>query len=222
MSEEQAEQKPMNLYQKINAVMRDIEYLQKDDSVSTGKSSYRALSEEKVTTEVRRALIKYGLVILPVEIEHRREELRDSDAKLKGYLTITDGRYKIVDIDTGQSEIIVSSGSGSDTQDKGIGKSQTYMYKYLLLRTFAIPSGEDTDKVSSAELDEKHQQEIQKKEEAIMKQMLAKWKVLAGKEDGFDKWVEETKAKGATLQQMHELLATRLLNKAEEDKKNAK
>ena len=31
----------------------------------------------------------------------------------------------------------------------------TYSYKYLLLRTFAIPTGEDPDKVSSAEIDSK-------------------------------------------------------------------
>ena len=30
----------------------------------------------------------------------------------------------------------------------------TYAYKYLLLRTFAIPTGEDPDKIASAEYDE--------------------------------------------------------------------
>lgn len=31
----------------------------------------------------------------------------------------------------------------------------TYAYKYMLLRTFAIPTGEDPDKISSEELDTK-------------------------------------------------------------------
>lgn len=31
----------------------------------------------------------------------------------------------------------------------------TYAFKYMWLRTFALPTGEDPDKISSAELDEK-------------------------------------------------------------------
>ena len=36
----------------------------------------------------------------------------------------------------------------------------TYAYKYMLLRTFAIPTGEDPDKISSAETDYKIQSEL--------------------------------------------------------------
>ena len=53
----------------------------------------------------------------------------------------------------------MSSGTGVDTQDKGVGKAMTYAYKYLLLRTFAIPTGEDPDKISSAELDDRFSRE---------------------------------------------------------------
>jgi hypothetical protein len=135
----------LNLFQKIHAVMRDVEYLQKDDAIKFGNTSYKAISEEKVTATIRKSLLKYGLVIMPIDQEHSRE----------GNLTTVNTRYKIVDIDTGNHEIIVSSGTGADTQDKGVGKAMTYSYKYLLLRTFAIPTGEDPDKVSSAELDAK-------------------------------------------------------------------
>lgn len=133
----------LNLYQKIHAVMNDVEYLQKDDTISFNNKGYKAISEEKVTSTVRASLLKHGLVIMPVEQEHSRE----------GTLSTVNTKYKIVDIDSGQFEIIVSSGTGADTQDKGVGKAMTYSYKYLLLRTFAIPTGEDPDKVSSAELD---------------------------------------------------------------------
>lgn len=151
----------MNLYQKISAVMKDIQYLQKDDKVSTGANSpgYKAMSEEKVTQTVRESLITHGLIILPVAQSHNREELRDKDNMLKGYLSIVDTQYKIVDVDTGQFELLASSGTGADSQDKGVGKAMTYSYKYLLLRTFAIPTGDDPDKVSSATLDEQHERE---------------------------------------------------------------
>jgi hypothetical protein len=139
----------LNLYQKIHAVMNDVEYLQKDDNIQFNNTKYKAISEEKVTSAVRASLLKHGLVILPVEQEHHRE----------GTLSTVNTKYKIVDIDTGQYEILVSSGTGADTQDKGVGKAMTYSYKYLLLRTFAIPTGEDPDKISSAELDEKMKKE---------------------------------------------------------------
>ena len=146
MSEEKVEQvQPKGLYQKISAVMKQVDYLQKDGKVDFNKTKYNVITEEKVTSAVRKAMVEFGLVILPIEQEHIRE----------GTLTTVNTKYKIVDIETGQHEIIVSSGTGADTQDKGVGKAMTYSYKYMLLRTFAIPTGEDPDKTSSAELDEK-------------------------------------------------------------------
>lgn len=134
----------IGLYQKISKVMQDIQYLAKDGKIEYKNTRYKAITEEKVTGAVREALIKHGLVIIPVEQEHLKE----------GTLTTVNTKYKIIDIDTGQFEIIASSGTGVDTQDKGVGKAMTYSYKYMLLRTFAIPTGEDPDKISSDELDD--------------------------------------------------------------------
>lgn len=199
----------LNLYQKISAVMKDVEYLSKDDAIEFKSTKYKAISEEKVTSTVRASLIKHGLIILPIEQEHKRVDT----------LTTVDVKYKIIDIDTGEFEILASSGTGADTQDKGVGKAMTYSYKYLLLRSFAIPTGEDPDKVSSAELDEKlriEQEKRAKEEEQILKQMAQKWKILAGSDEGFDKWVDDMKSKGAKPHQMHEVLAKRLLDKNKE------
>ena len=151
----------MNLYKKISNVMKEIDYLTKDDRIKYKKTDYKAISEEKVTSNVRKSLIKNGLIILPIEQEHKRE----------GTLSTVNTKYKIVDIDTGESEVIVSSGTGADTQDKGVGKAMTYSYKYLLLRTFAIPTGEDPDKISSEELDEKQKKKEITKSKASNKQL---------------------------------------------------
>lgn len=181
------EQPKLNLYQKISAVMQDVEYLSKDDEIKFSSTKYKAISEEKVTQAVRQSLIKHGLVILPVEQNHSKE----------GTLSTVDTKYKIVDIDTGQHEIIVSSGTGADTQDKGVGKAMTYSYKYLLLRTFAIPTGEDPDKISSAELDAKEgKQQSKKSEKEVGKPtLLAKWKLLGGTDDNFEEWYQNQRTK---------------------------
>ena len=144
----------MNLYEKISQVMQEVAYLAKDDSVSTGgTSSYKAISEEKVTSTVRASLIKNGLVIIPISQQHSRvdEQITDNCGKQKiNRITTVDVLYRLVNIEKPDEYIdIASSGTGVDTQDKGVGKAMTYAYKYMLLRTFAIPTGDDADKISS-------------------------------------------------------------------------
>lgn len=200
----------VGLYKKISQVMRDVEYLSKDDKVEFNNTRYKAISEEKVTSAVRESLVRNGLIILPFEQDHKKE----------GNLSTVDVKYKIIDIDTGEFEIIVSSGTGADTQDKGVGKAMTYAYKYLMLRTFAIPTGEDPDKISSAELDEKQRKEAEKAAKAkeledkrTYAEVKAKWQTLAGDLNDFDKWYEEQSAKGVTVQQMNELLTKKMMKK---------
>ncbi len=133
------------IYKKILKVMEDVEYLAKDDTVAYKDVRYKGLSEEKVTGVIHGKLVKYNIVVFPIKQDHRKE----------GSLTTVDVTYRFVDVEDGSYFDAVSSGTGSDSQDKGVGKAMTYAYKYLWLRTFAIPTGEDPDKVSSAELDDK-------------------------------------------------------------------
>lgn len=204
----------MSVFKKILAVMKDVEYLQKDDKVEFKSTKYKAISEEKVTSAVGAAMREHGLVIIPVEQEHFRQ----------GDLTTVNVKYRIVDVDTGDSIVAVSSGTGVDTQDKGVGKAMTYSYKYLFLRVFAIPTGEDPDKVSSDEWDEKLKKEqklgqnnksnpnseIREPTEAVLK---AKWQKLAGSLEGYDTWYKGQTEKGVTNQQMDEALTKKMIEK---------
>lgn len=136
----------MNIYEKIASIMGDIQYLAKDDRVEFNKTSYRALSEEKVTSIMRAELLKHKLIVYPVAQTTNRA----------GTITHVDVTYRMVNVEDSNEYIeIASCGDGADTQDKGSGKAMTYAFKYMWLRTFALPTGEDPDKISSAELDEK-------------------------------------------------------------------
>jgi hypothetical protein len=140
-----------NLHQRIRAVMQEVEYLNKDKQVGEGNYSYKAVSEESVTANVRKQLIKHGLVLFPISQTHRHEELPRLDRYGKESvlsLTTVDVTYKLVNVDNpAEFELIASSGTGVDPQDKGVGKAMTYAFKYALLRTFAIPTGNDPDMV---------------------------------------------------------------------------
>lgn len=134
----------MNIYEKITAIMKDVQYLAKDDHVEFGSTKYKALSEEKVTSIMRSELLKYGLVVYPIS----------QAANRTGNITHVDVVYRMVSVDNPEEYIeIASCGDGADTQDKGSGKAMTYAFKYMWLRTFALPTGEDPDKISSDELD---------------------------------------------------------------------
>ena len=140
--------------------MKNIEYLTKDDKVEFGTTKYKAISEEKVTTAVREQLVKQGIVIIPIEQQSENKELIRTE-KSVNMLTTVHVKYRIQNIDDVNDFIEVeSNGTGVDTQDKGVGKAMTYAYKYMLLRTFAIPTGEDPDKISSAETDKKMENEV--------------------------------------------------------------
>lgn len=148
----------MNIYEKILAIMQDVQYLAKDDHVEFGKTNYKALSEEKVTTIMRAELIKYNLIVYPFQQAASRE----------GSITHVDTQYRMVNVENPDEFIeIASSGDGADSQDKGTGKAMTYAFKYMWLRTFALPTGEDPDKISSAELDDKAKKAVEKQSQYI-------------------------------------------------------
>lgn len=133
----------MNIYEKINAIMESVESLQKDGKVSFGNTKYNYLSEAKTTAEMRKQLVKHKLVLLPIEIEE----------EVKGNITQGKYTYKMVNAENPEEYIILQAGGqGHDSADKGSGKASSYAYKYLMWRTFAIPSNDDPDQVSSDEI----------------------------------------------------------------------
>lgn len=155
----------LTLMEKIVAIMSEVQKLQKDDAVEFGKTKYKALSEEKVTTIMHEKLVKYKVVVIPVDCKWSRE----------GTITHVDTKYRIINAENPEDFIeVVSCGDGADTQDKGSGKAMTYAYKYMWLRTFAIPTGEDPDKVSSDQLDA---EEAERKAKAVGKQTIDDLKV---------------------------------------------
>ena len=101
-------------------------------------------------------LLKHTRLVLPIE-----QTLYRSATTTHCHV-----KYLPVNVDDPGDYIEVAScGDGADTQDKGSGKAMTYAYKYMWLRTFSLPTGEDPDKISSEELDdiEKRRKESEEK-----------------------------------------------------------
>lgn len=196
------ENKKLSIYQKILNVMKAVEYLQKDDNVEYLKTKYKAISEEKVTSTVRKQFVEQGLIMYPFEQEISKD----------GNITTTNTKYRLVNVDNPEESIVIaSSGQGADSQDKGSGKAMTYSFKYALLRTFAIPTGEDPDKISSAELDAVQQNEEEakayhEKEDALRKELKELLETTKSDVPKFLEWAtEKYERKIASVDEMLDL-----------------
>ena len=148
----------MSLYEKIYNVMNESGGLEKDKVVGTGSNAYKAVSESEVLNMLKPLFKKYRLVVFPVsgdisEISQvwNAEYNGKSETKLRN-ITQLKTNFKIVDIDTGESEMLIGFGNGADSQDKGSGKAFTYAYKTMLSKTFMLFSGEDSDNEHSDEI----------------------------------------------------------------------
>ena len=139
----------LNLYQRINEVRKEISYVQKDKSVSTGSGgSYKAVTHDQVTAMVRTHMVKHGIVSYPVLVESQSMP-KEVDANMQ---TSKQFRYEatydfnFVNMDDPNDKIVIRiQAHAMDNADKAPGKAISYAKKYALLKLFEIETGEDEE-----------------------------------------------------------------------------
>ena len=149
-------EKTANIYQRLLAVSSEIRNVEKNLSVSTGKSSYKAVADYDVVVAVKAAEAKHGVIGIPV-----RQDLVDTQImeysgfngeKKTQFVDIVKMTVRFVNVDNPDEFIEVESyGRGIDNGDKSFGKASTYARKYALLNAYKIATGEDPDAVGSEE-----------------------------------------------------------------------
>ena len=110
--------------------------------LASGQRNIIFLSEAKTTEIFHELFVKHKIVLLPISVEEEKQG------------QVTQGRYTYRMINCEDPDDFIdlqAGGQGQDSSDKGSGKASSYAYKYLLWRTFAIPSNDDPDQVSSDE-----------------------------------------------------------------------
>ena len=148
----------MSIYKKIHQIMCETEGIAKNLSVGEGKNSYKAVGEASVLNSIKPLLKAHGVILIPIEVNIKEDfqEFQGKYGTSQRYLSTLHAKYKIVDIDTGEFEILETVGYGTDSQDKGSGKAMTYAYKALIQKTFMLFSGEDTDNEHSDDITAKN------------------------------------------------------------------
>ena len=135
-----------NIYQRINACMKEIEYVQKDATVSAGGGGYKAVTHDAVVGLVRKSMVTHGIVVVPRQKSGEFIQLRDPKADIKQHFYR--GVYKVdfVNIDNGEDKVTAQvEAHAMDTQDKAPGKAMSYAVKYAMLKVFSIETGENEE-----------------------------------------------------------------------------
>lgn len=131
-----------NIYQRINAVMKEVAYVQKDAQVQ----GYKAVTHDMVTAVARPAFVKHGIVI---RVEQLRSELlvkRDVGAGEKMHLYSGDYAVHFVNIDKPEDYATETvNAHANDNGDKAPGKAMSYAVKYAVLKLLSLETGENDE-----------------------------------------------------------------------------
>lgn len=127
-----------NIYQRLVAVMSAVSYVQKEDK--RVNNQYTFVSHDAVTAKIRPALLENGIATVCTVKNHIQD----------GNRTEVTLAVRFVNIDKPEDFVEVESfGYGIDPQDKGPGKAVSYAFKYALLKTFCLETGDDPERDSA-------------------------------------------------------------------------
>jgi len=128
-------EKTLNIYQKINAVMQEVKYVQKENKKVNGQ--YTFVSHDAVTGILHEPLARHGIVMIPTTDKIVQD----------GNRTSVEMTISFINSDRPEDRFSVRQfGYGIDSQDKGIGKAISYAVKYALLKVFCLETGDDVEK----------------------------------------------------------------------------
>jgi hypothetical protein len=132
----------VNIYQRINAVMKKVEYVQKDAVIQ----GYKAVTHDNVTAVLRPHLVAQGIV---VRVDQLRGEVIDKwQSKNGSNFHRYTGEYAVhfVNAETPEDVLTVTvQAHADDNADKAPGKAMSYATKYAMLKTFSLETGENEE-----------------------------------------------------------------------------
>lgn len=132
---------PLKIYKKLHAIQGKVEKMEKDGYNDFSKYNY--LTETQVTVKMKKLLDEEGVLFMPNWIVEKTEMI----GAQFGVIVRID--YKFIDIDSGESVDGYAQGIGADKGDKGIYKAITGGIKYIYMKTFNIPTGDDPEDAKS-------------------------------------------------------------------------
>jgi len=124
----------MNIYQKINAVQKNVAYVKKDAQIMGG-GSYKAVTHDQVVSVLRKDMVANGIVVVPEQL--KGEIIKEPKTKNGSVMYFYSGDYAIHFVNAEEAEDRISvtvNAHALDSQDKAPGKALTYATKAALLK----------------------------------------------------------------------------------------
>lgn len=134
MTDIQEPDQRLNLYQRMNKVMMEVEGIQKESKKVNGQ--YTFVSHDAVARKLHGPLTRWGIMMLPSVVGMMQD----------GNRTHIRMSIRFVNIDDPQEFFEVASEAfGIDPSDKGPGKAMSYAVKMALLKVFCLETGDDIE-----------------------------------------------------------------------------
>ena len=122
-----------NIYQKISAIMSEVEYLKRE---SAGQGT--GVSFDEAISVIRGYLVKQGIVVTAEKYGESRSRKNTNGS----YIFECDYKISYIDIDNPQDRIeTVVEAHAMDPSDKAPGKAITYATKISMLKVLSIETG---------------------------------------------------------------------------------
>lgn len=128
-----------NILKKLNAIQKEVTHLDKMGFNEHGKYNY--LAEYQITQMFKPLFEKHG-VMFTFSSKKTGEGKTPSEKQINTDISVS---YKFVDVDTAEEVAGEIAGTGADQTDKGVYKATTGAIKYLFMKTFMIPTGDDPE-----------------------------------------------------------------------------
>lgn len=138
----------MNIYQKLQAVMREVAYVKKDKEVKAGTGgTYNAVTHDMVTAMVRQHFVTQGIIVVP---RLTRGEVVDTGRKTQGGNPIIrfEGFYDISFVNADDPSDVATvpvCAHAEDQGDKAPGKALSYATKGAILKVLMLETGDDDE-----------------------------------------------------------------------------
>jgi hypothetical protein len=130
---------PLTLVRKLAQIMSEIDRIPKRGF--NAYHGYHYVQESDLVDTLRAKLADKGIFLFQSVVNERRENT----------LTTLTIQYTFVDSESGESWEVSWVGQGDDKGDKGAYKATTGALKYLLLKHFMIPTGDDPEADASTD-----------------------------------------------------------------------
>lgn len=156
--------KEVNLYQRINAVMRDVITVEKGVTISMANGrGYNAVSHDDVTRLLHLPIANYGIVLSPsvvqsdLKIIEKKKEWQGKEQITNEYMASVIVELTATNSENPEEKLSIRMPAiAFDSGDKCFGKAISMATKYCYLKLFMLESVDEEESVNGASYEKRN------------------------------------------------------------------